>query len=82
MFILIDRQIELGDWYVIVTAVLLIFTVIRNPEGVVGPAHAEMAARRLARLTAEASAAAPVEEAANLEYEFDAGHPLPCGWIR
>ena len=75
MFILIDRQIELGDWYAIVTAVLLIFTVIRNPEGIVGPAHEKMAARRLARLTAQASAAAPVEEAANVEYEFDAEAP-------
>ena len=50
MFILVDRQIDLGDWYAIVTAVLLIFTVIANPEGIVGPAHAKIGARRLARL--------------------------------
>jgi sulfate-transporting ATPase len=50
MFILLDRNVELGDWYAIVTAVLLIFTVIKNPEGIVGPIHDRLAARRVARL--------------------------------
>ncbi|MET0885466.1 MAG: ATP-binding cassette domain-containing protein, partial [Mycetocola sp.] len=49
-FIVLDRQIELGEWYGIITAVLVIFTVIQNPEGIVGPAHTLLAARRLGRL--------------------------------
>ena len=77
MFILIDRQIELGDWYAIVTAVLLIFTVIANPEGIVGPAHAKIGARRLARLGSAGPDApsidAPTRAAA--EHVFDADAP-------
>lgn len=49
-FILIDRQVELGQWYAIVTSMLLIFTVIKNPEGIVGPLHEKLAERRLAKL--------------------------------
>ncbi|MGD9705138.1 MAG: ATP-binding cassette domain-containing protein [Acidimicrobiia bacterium] len=54
LFILLDRNVELGEWYAIVTALLLIFTVIKNPEGIVGPAHERLAQRRLARLAAVA----------------------------
>jgi sulfate-transporting ATPase len=50
VFIVFDRAVDLGDWYGIVTAVLLIFTVIKNPEGIVGPIHDRLADRRLARL--------------------------------
>ncbi len=34
--------LHLGDWYLLVTSVLLIVTVINNPEGIMGPNH-EMA---------------------------------------
>ncbi len=53
-FILIDRQVELGQWYAVVTSILLILTVIKNPEGIVGPLHEHLAKRRLARLPAGA----------------------------
>ena len=50
LFVVVDRHVHLGQWYAIVTALFLIFTVIKNPEGIVGPAHAQLAARRLKRL--------------------------------
>jgi sulfate-transporting ATPase len=56
VFILLDRNVELGEWYAIVTAVFLIFTVIKNPEGIVGPAHEWLARRRLTRLGPASSA--------------------------
>ncbi len=34
-----NKWFSLGKWYQIVTAVLLIVTVITNPEGITGPAH-------------------------------------------
>jgi len=41
-----DTKLHLGDWYTAVTGVLLVFTVIRNPEGIVGPIHARLDSRR------------------------------------
>ena len=41
-----DRIIHLGDWFGVLTAVLLVWTIIKNPEGIVGPIHAKLAARR------------------------------------
>ncbi|HEX6393846.1 MAG TPA: branched-chain amino acid ABC transporter permease/ATP-binding protein [Acidimicrobiales bacterium] len=35
----IQRWLSLGNWYTTLTSVLLVFTVIRNPEGIVGPVH-------------------------------------------
>ena len=45
-----DTKLHLGDWYTVVTGVLLVFTVIQNPEGIVGPAHATLERRRSRRL--------------------------------
>jgi sulfate-transporting ATPase len=50
VFILLDRNVELGEWYAIVVALLLILTVIKNPEGIVGPVHDRLARRRRSRL--------------------------------
>ncbi len=50
VFVGVDRHVHLGQWYAIVIAVFLIVTVIKNPEGIVGPAHAQLAARRFKRL--------------------------------
>ena len=36
----------MGQWFGIVTGAGLVFTVIRNPEGLVGPVHAALARRR------------------------------------
>ena len=45
-FIMIDEVFSAGGWYPVVASVLLVFTVILNPEGIVGPAHALIAKRR------------------------------------
>ncbi|HEY5395768.1 MAG TPA: branched-chain amino acid ABC transporter permease/ATP-binding protein [Trebonia sp.] len=39
--------IELGAYYAAISGVLLILTVILNPEGIVGPVHTQLAALRL-----------------------------------
>jgi ABC-type branched-subunit amino acid transport system ATPase component/ABC-type branched-subunit amino acid transport system permease subunit len=54
--------LQLDNWYQVVTSILLIVTVITNPEGIVGPNH-EMAdklhARRQAKKLASAGMSAP-----------------------
>jgi ABC-type branched-subunit amino acid transport system ATPase component/ABC-type branched-subunit amino acid transport system permease subunit len=42
-----DRWLHLGGWYAVVTGVGLILTVVFKPEGIVGPLHEKLAARRL-----------------------------------
>ena len=49
-FLFLERFIEIGEWYGIVSGVLLIFTVIKNPDGLVGPAHASIERRRQTQL--------------------------------
>ena len=49
VFILVDEVVGTGGWYVVVSSVLLILTVIMNPEGIVGPAHKKLAAVRAGR---------------------------------
>ncbi len=61
-FVFLDRHVELGHWFAIATALGVIFTVIRNPEGIVGPAHHVLAKRRRARLERRPSAAATPAE--------------------
>ncbi|HTR70057.1 MAG TPA: branched-chain amino acid ABC transporter permease/ATP-binding protein [Mycobacteriales bacterium] len=39
--------LSLGDWYAVLAGIGLIVTVVKNPEGIVGPAHRWLAARRL-----------------------------------
>lgn len=63
VFIILDRHVELGDWYAIITAIFLILTVIKNPEGIVGPMHDKLAQRRLARLATGAPPAMHAEPA-------------------
>jgi ABC-type branched-subunit amino acid transport system ATPase component/branched-subunit amino acid ABC-type transport system permease component len=41
-----DSAVNLGDWYTVVGGLALVFTIIKNPEGIVGPIHAKLAARR------------------------------------
>ena len=47
-FVTVDRQIHLGHWFTIVSAAGVIITVIRNPEGLVGPIHEKLAKWRSA----------------------------------
>ena len=46
VYVTIGRVFATTGWYSAITAFLLILTVIQNPEGVVGPVHAKIAARR------------------------------------
>ena len=46
VYITINKVFATTGWYAAITAFLLILTVILNPEGVVGPPHAKIAARR------------------------------------
>ncbi len=57
LFIFVDEMWSVSGWYVVISSVLLIFTVILNPEGIVGPAHTLLASRRAASLKAKATAA-------------------------
>jgi ABC-type branched-subunit amino acid transport system ATPase component/branched-subunit amino acid ABC-type transport system permease component len=54
--------IELGAYYAAISGVLLILTVILNPEGIVGPVHTQLAAlrRRLAARRSPGPVVAPV----------------------
>src|SRR5580693_8040304 len=63
--------IQLGEYYAAISGVLLIFTVILNPEGIVGPLQAQLAALR-EKLSARRVPAAPPL----------AGPPLAGGTVR
>jgi ABC-type branched-subunit amino acid transport system ATPase component/ABC-type branched-subunit amino acid transport system permease subunit len=41
-----ERWLSLGDWYGTIMGVGLVVTVVKNPEGLVGPIHALLARRR------------------------------------
>lgn len=51
-YTLIDRHVHIGQWYGVVSGLGVIITVMRNPEGIVGPTHAFLEKRRLRRLEA------------------------------
>ncbi|MET0199089.1 MAG: branched-chain amino acid ABC transporter ATP-binding protein/permease, partial [Rhodococcus fascians] len=46
VYVVIDRNLDLGPWYAAISGVLLIFTVIRNPEGIMGDVQARLRERR------------------------------------
>jgi ABC-type branched-subunit amino acid transport system ATPase component/ABC-type branched-subunit amino acid transport system permease subunit len=51
VFIALDRWVELGEWFQVITGVLLIVTLIAHPEGIASGGHqlADRVARRRAR---------------------------------
>ncbi|TVZ02400.1 ATP-binding cassette domain-containing protein [Trebonia kvetii] len=55
--------VQLGVYYAAINGVLLILTIILNPEGIVGPVHAQLAALR-ARLQARRSPARALQPVA------------------
>ena len=59
VFVSADRLVDIGDWYGIVTGALVVFTVIKNPEGIVGPAHLWLDRRRQRRVVTLPIPAAP-----------------------
>src|SRR6185369_7704784 len=67
LYVLVGKVVSTGLWYEVVSAVLLVITVIFNPEGIVGPAHELLEKRRAARRPAVAgigAVAAPTTAAA------------------
>jgi ABC-type branched-subunit amino acid transport system ATPase component/branched-subunit amino acid ABC-type transport system permease component len=60
IFIIVDQLVGTTGWYVVVASVLLIITVIMNPEGIVGPAHQKLAALRAGRDARVADVPTPV----------------------
>ncbi len=38
-FVALDRWVDLGEWFQVITGVLLIFTLITNPEGIAAGGH-------------------------------------------
>jgi branched-subunit amino acid ABC-type transport system permease component len=46
VFALIGNLFNIGNWYGIITGVSLVLVVIFNPEGIVGPVHDQLEARR------------------------------------
>ncbi|HVX16532.1 MAG TPA: branched-chain amino acid ABC transporter permease/ATP-binding protein [Acidimicrobiales bacterium] len=49
VFTLVDRAIDFGQWFSIISGIGLIVTVMKNPEGLVGPLHLLIDKRRRAR---------------------------------
>jgi ABC-type branched-subunit amino acid transport system ATPase component/branched-subunit amino acid ABC-type transport system permease component len=47
VFTAVDDHLSLGRWYTTLAGVGLVFTVVKNPEGIVGPAHDLLATHRL-----------------------------------
>ncbi|WGL54087.1 branched-chain amino acid ABC transporter permease/ATP-binding protein [Nocardioides sp. BP30] len=80
LFILIDEVFSASGWYPVVAAVLLVFTVILNPEGIVGPAHSFLAKRRSGDASAMGSVVARAEaeltEPIPATFDPDAGTEL------
>ncbi len=66
LFVAVNRVVNVDNWFGVVTGLLLVFTVIRNPEGLVGPMHVALERRRNRVDTGHAGAiatevAAPIE---------------------
>jgi ABC-type branched-subunit amino acid transport system ATPase component/ABC-type branched-subunit amino acid transport system permease subunit len=56
-FVVVSRTVDVGKWYGVLSGIGLVVAVIRNPDGVVGPAHAKAEDRRQRRLAASAPSA-------------------------
>ena len=66
---------NLGQWYVVLSGVGLILTIVKNPEGIVGPIHAKLAARRTSATDVETAQADPAEVL------LEPMEPLPGGEV-
>ncbi|HEV7758525.1 MAG TPA: ATP-binding cassette domain-containing protein [Acidimicrobiales bacterium] len=56
--LLVERVVDIGPWYGVLSGIGLVVTVILNPDGLVGPSHALAERRRQARLSRPAAPAA------------------------
>ncbi|HEY8525321.1 MAG TPA: branched-chain amino acid ABC transporter permease/ATP-binding protein [Acidimicrobiales bacterium] len=64
LFLSLDRAVDIGPWYAILSGVGVIVAVVQNPEGIVGPLHAAADRRRAARLAPAAPRLAPAAASA------------------
>jgi ABC-type branched-subunit amino acid transport system ATPase component/branched-subunit amino acid ABC-type transport system permease component len=62
VFILLDRHLSLGSWYLVLTGIGLLLSVVYNPEGIVGPMHQLIQRRRYRDAPAPALVAGTVPE--------------------
>ncbi len=74
VFIAMDRWVNLGEWFQVITGVLLIITLITNPEGIAAAGHsladrwaAWRAGRRPTVAAVERPPVAPVERPAGVD---------------
>ena len=83
VFFALDRWVDLGDWFAVITGVALIVTVIRNPEGLAAGGHdarrrspgpVPAAATRVATVPSAGGAAQPAPAPAPVD-----DRPLPRG---
>jgi sulfate-transporting ATPase len=78
VFIALDRWVNLGEWFTVLSGVLLIVTLISNPDGVAGIGH-RLADRLLRRAPAPVTDARPALTAVAPVGEGDARAPAPTG---
>jgi sulfate-transporting ATPase len=64
LFLSLDRAVDIGPWYAIASGLGVIITVIKNPEGIVGPIHEQLDRRRQAKLRQAAEAASAADPTA------------------
>ncbi len=60
VFVLLDRNLHLGDYYALFSGISLILTVVLNPLGIAGKTRADLDARRAKRAAKIRLATAPV----------------------
>ena len=79
-FIALDRWVDLGSWFEVISGVLLIITLISNPEGIAGMGHKladGWAARRAKRAgRGDVDAGRPAMTAVGAVEDIDAAAPL------
>ena len=73
VFVSIDRVVNIGNWYGLVVGIILVFVVIYNPEGSVGPLHSWLESRRERSLRGR-----PSEELADLAFNIESTQSKPA----
>ncbi|GAB2857494.1 ABC transporter permease subunit [Nocardioides pacificus] len=74
IFVALDRWVELNEHFATISGILLVLTVILNPEGAIGPAH-----ELIRRLRNRKSPDAPAELLVDTASEPDAQPQRPIG---
>jgi ABC-type branched-subunit amino acid transport system ATPase component/branched-subunit amino acid ABC-type transport system permease component len=75
-FIAMDRWVDLGEWFNVITGALLVFTVIKNPEGLAAGGHA--LAKRLPSLSLRRGGRAEASEPSTVAPAPQAGTVAPA----